>query len=323
MELPMKTHLILAAALLSPLLPAQPLSESDRDQVLEKLDSFKEEAGKKANTRLGDAATALKKAVQSENASTDLYLKCKEQVDFLDAKRTTNDFRNWKRASKDWLESDGFGAAAQNQIRWLMLSLKASAEPSKADKLGPEALECLESIFREPAPLARHTGMLATPMRDTVFARTYGIRGDKIEAWPSSPIQKRDKQVLIEETFEKAIFPGYRESKNFKGLRDAWDRRIHFEEVIAGFWTGDDRQEDKHMEELAKEGNHPNRAEFLREREPDLKWQKEMDLFQSGDQKAAVLNLLAHLEENLTHSKARDWEAQLRGALQPMEAGAN
>lgn len=319
----MKTPLAALLVLLSPMLRAETLSDADRQQVLERLDSFKEEAGKKATTRLSDASAALRKAMENDKAAFDLYLQCVEQADFLSAKRSSNDFREWRRRNRGQLESDGFGTAIRHQIRWLMLSLKASAKPAQANQLGPETLECLEGIFRDPKALARHTGFLATPMNETIFAKAYGIRGDRLKDWPAAPIQKEEKEIELGETFEKAVLPYFRAKKDYAGLREAWDRRIHFEEVIAGFWTGDDKQEDKHMEELAEEGNHPNRAEFLRETKPDLEWRREMDAFQSGDQKKAVVALVEHLEENVTHSKAREWEADLRQALSPQAAAAN
>ncbi|MBB5352925.1 hypothetical protein HNR46_003174 [Haloferula luteola] len=315
----MKT-LLAATLLLSPLLRAELLTDADRDQVLQRLDTFKEEAGQKASSRLGDASSALKNAMASDKAALELYLKCVEQADFIAAKRTSNDFRDWKRRNREWLESDGFGTAVRHQIRWLMLSLKASANPNQVESLGPEALECLEGIFRDPKNLAAHTTFLATPSQETLFAKAYGIQGDRLENWPSAPIQKEDHKISLAETFSQAIFPSYRKSKNFAGLRSAWDRRIHFEEVMAGFWTGDDRRQDKHLEELAEQGNLPGRTDFLRTTQPDLEWQKEMDLFQSGDQKKAVVALVEHLEQNVTHSKAREWEAELREALKPSDA---
>ncbi|WP_353566250.1 hypothetical protein [Haloferula sargassicola] len=313
----MKTQLLVLAVLTSPLLRAEPLTEADRQQVLERLDSFKEDAGKKASTRLGDAAGALKKAMGSDKAAAELFLKCKEQVDFLDLKRSSNDFRDWRRGNKQWVDADEFGTAARHQVRWLMLCLKASSQPAQARKLAPEALECLEGIFREPEKLARFTSFLATPMHDTVFAKAYGIQGDRLKDWPASPITKDDREIKIAETFEEAIFPYYRAAKDYAGLRQAWDRRIHFEEVIAGFWTGDDQGHDKHLEEMAEKGNLPQRSEFLRETKPDLEWRKEMDLFTAGDQKKAVVALVEHLEENVTHSKVREWEAELRAVLSP------
>lgn len=319
----MKTLPVLAILAFVPMASAEPLSEVDRQQLLEQLDSYKKTASEQATSRMGDAAADLTAAMKSDKAALDLYLRCTEQVDFVRTKRETGDFREWKRRNKDWLDSDGFGLAARHQVRWLMLSLKASAHPESKDKLAPDALECLDAIFRSPKPLARHTGFLATKMKDTVFAKAYGLGGDGLEDWPESPIQKKDAGITIETTFDEAIFPGYRSAKDFAGLRDAWDKRIQFEEIIAGFWTGDDQQRDRRMEELAATGNHPNRAIFLRDTQPDLEWKKEMDLFRSGDEKKAAVSLVKHLKDYVTHSKAREWEAELRGAISPQEAAAN
>ena len=48
-----------------------------------------------------------------------------------------------------------------------------------------------------------------------------------------------------------------------------------------------------------------------------------MDLFEAGDQRVAAIKMFKHLEANLSHSDARDWEAQFRKLISPTDTEAD
>nr|MCS5538841.1 hypothetical protein [Roseibacillus sp.] len=54
---------------------------------------------------------------------------------------------------------------------------------------------------------------------------------------------------------------------------------------------------------------------FLEVRRPQLQWQKELDLFQVGDQKGASLRMLKHLETYPSHRDIATWIVEFQAAV--------
>ncbi len=304
----MRTHPALLATLLAiGTLHAEPLTEADRQALIDQLDSLRGEAGEHASKRLQGAASDFAAAMRSEEAAMALYLKCVEKVDFEERDRSHTDFREWKRRNKDRLDDEGHALALRHQLRWTVLTMKAAASPAERRKLAPELLEALEAIYRTPNELRNHFGILTQSVGSTIFARAYGLTGYQIEDWPMSPLSGNGDGVKVAAPFEQVIFPAYRTAANYDALRAAWDRRIHFEEVTRGFWSRDSTEE----------GESPARETFLAEMRPQLDWDKEEDLFKAGDERKSAVTLLDHLKRHIGHSKARDWEARFRELVDP------
>ncbi|BCX47902.1 hypothetical protein HAHE_18100 [Haloferula helveola] len=305
----MRIRSLAIATLLVPQLHAAPLSEADRQALIEQLDELKGQAGEQATTRLKAAAAAFSSAMKDEDAATELYVKCIEKVDFEMQDRDSSAFRDWKRRNKDRLDEEGHGLALRHQLRWAVLTLQAASDRTKTAELAPELLEALEAIYRDPKALSRHFNILGQPVDSTVFARAYGLSGYKIENWPMSPLQAGRDKVRVDAPFQLVIFPALRQKKDFAGLREAWDRRIHFEDVTCGFWSGGD----------AEDGMSPERIAFTTDTRPMLEWEKEEDLFKQGDQQTAAVAMLTHLKNHIGHSHARDWEARFRELVEPKD----
>lgn len=286
---------------------AEPLTEADRQALLEQLDSLRGKASQRASTRLAAAAADFGKAMLSEKEAVELYLQCVEKVDFEERDRSHTEFREWKRRNKDRLGDEGFGLALRHQLRWSVLTLKAANSPGETQKLLPEMQQALEAIFRTPAELRDHVQILTQSTSLTVFARAYGLTGYEIEGWPMSPLEGSGGQVRVAGPFDQFILPALRARRNHDELRRAWERRIHYEEVACGFWSRDSTEE----------GESPARQTFLAEAQPQLRWTAEEDLFRAGDERRAAVKLLEHLERYIGHSQARDWEARFRELINP------
>lgn len=291
---------------------ADPLSQADRQALIEQLDTLRGEAGAQASKRLQGAAGDLAAAMMNEQAAVELYLKCVEKVDFEERDRDHADFREWKRRNKDRLDEPGFALALRHQLRWTVLTLKAASAPTETQKLAPDLMQALEAIFRTPADLRGHVDLLTQPVGSTVFARAYGLTGYKIDGWPMSPIDGGGAAIRVEGPFEQLIFPALRAKRDAAELRSAWTRRIQFEEFAKGFWSQDSTEE----------GESPARESFLAEKRPQLLWAMEEDLFRAGDERRAAVALLEHLKRNIGHSQAREWEARFRELVDPQEKPA-
>lgn len=293
-------------------LTADPLTEVDRMELIEGLDKLKSEAKKRAMSRFGGASAAFKEGMASGEAATDLYLKCVEKVDFTDHDKKASEFRDWKKRHDNRLDDEGHALALRHQLRWTVLTMKAAGSPEKIADLADEALEMLSSIYQTPAELRRHVGVLGQSVSSTYFARAYDLSGYKVPNWPMSPLTGTAGKVKVDGPFEQLIFPALRAKGDFPALRAAWEKRIQFEEIAAGFWSDEPFDEKTPGESEARE-------KFLATTKPQLEWAREIDLFKAGDQRAAAIRMFKHLEGNLSHSDARDWEAQFRELISPEE----
>ena len=295
--------LILAAAGAT-MLPcaADPLSPADREALLDKLEQIRDSVQSKTTAKFGSAITAFRSAMGSPEGTITLYLKCVEKIDFTDRDRKAADFRAWKRRQDDQLENPGFALALRHQLRWLVLTLQASAP--KADKVEIAALasDILDGMFRDAPRLEGQAQLLEQPVYTTVFARAYDLGRPQVKDWPAAPLE-------IEKIYNQVILPPLRDPKHLDALKEAWAKRIQQEALLATTVKGGGRR-----------GDPAAAGKFELETRPDLEWQAEVDLFESGDEKGAALRMLEHIEENLDHKNARNWGAQFRELLNPKEA---
>ncbi|MEK7949098.1 hypothetical protein [Luteolibacter soli] len=308
---------------------ADPLSQADREALIEKLENLRENAKEKAMGRIGTAMSAYKAAMGSDEAAVEFYLKCVEKVEFEDQKKSAQDFREWKRRQEDQLKQDGLGRCLRHQLRWLVLTLEAAEAQGNLKDLAPKASAALDDIFNSPDQFGGNVGPLREPVTNTVFARAYNIGGAKVENWPLSPLE-------IPAIFNQVLFPPLRATGKLDALREQWQRRIRYEGVMHKEWGGGGRGGENRGGGRPGEGrggenrgggghaeDHSAEYEkFVNETLPDLKWQMEEDMYKSGDQQRAAVNMLAHIENNLTHPKARDWAERFKTLIEPPKAEA-
>ncbi|MCW1924102.1 hypothetical protein OKA05_16160 [Luteolibacter arcticus] len=315
--------LLLSAA--PPVLHADPLSEADREALIEKLDNLRDTAKEKAMGRLGVAMAAYKAAMGSDEVAMEFYLKCVEKVEFEDQKKSAQDFREWKRRQEDRLKQDGLGRCLRHQLRWLVLSLEAAEAQGNFKELAPKASAALDDIFSNPDQFAGNVGPLREPVTNTVFARAYNIGGVKVENWPLSPLE-------LPAVFNQIMFPPLRATGKLDLMREQWQRRIRYEGLMRkemtggggggggeGRGRGEGRGEGRGDGGRAEE-NSAEYEKFISETLPDLKWQMEEDMYKAGDQQRAAVNMLTHIETHLTHPKARDWAERFRSLIDPPKA---
>ncbi|MCU0796735.1 MAG: hypothetical protein MUF31_12470 [Akkermansiaceae bacterium] len=291
----------------------RPLKEGDRSFLLEQLDSLRDRATENATQRFTGASSAFRQAVTSDDAAVELYVQCVEQVDFKDRERSSSEFREWKKNNKQRLSDESFAVALRLQLRWLMLTLRANATPDDVADLGPEAASIIETLFRDPKALAPQVGLLTENVGGTVFARAYKIHHDRLEGWPMAPLERSGRSFTAAPVYEKVILPPLRKARKYDELRTAWATRIRQDEIAAGFWSGEG--------ERSEEGQSLERERFLTETEPQLRWQAEADLFRTGDEKSAAVQMLKHLENHLSHPQARAWEDEFRQLISPKKEG--
>lgn len=297
----MRHLLALPLLFAAPSLRAEPLSEADREALIERLTKLHDSAREKAMGRIGIAIAAFRTGMASDDAAAELYVKCVEKVEFEDRRRSSREFREWKRHQDDRLKDPGLRRCLRHQLRWLVLSLEAAEAGEKRDALAPKAAEALESIFTDPGQFAGNVDPLREPVTSTVFARAYNLGGARLKDWPLSPLD-------IAAVFDRVIFPPLVEAAKFDALRDQWLKRVRYETIARDDWRGDEGK--------SKERS-PDYEKFIAETLPELRWEMEESLYDAGDERRAAINMLSHLEENLTHPKAREWGDSFRKRIEP------
>lgn len=284
-----------------------PLSDADRESLLESLERLQKEAQAGADSKLNLALSAYRNALVSEQATHELYLNCLEKVNFVDKEKSGVDFAKWKRAESEKLSEPGLKLALRYQLRWLILTIQASSEKADRDKLAADAQEVVDTIFRDPEKVQGQQAILSQGVTGSLFAMAYGIGGLKVEKWPLSPVE-------LESIYEELLFSRSRASGNSAELRAAWVKRILQEGAKIEFFptrqpkNRENRNEDNHEQEVAK---------FTTQTQPKLQWEMEMDLFKHGDEKGSAVRMFAHFQKYASHPAAQEWAEQLKELLTP------
>lgn len=299
----MKTlSLALILASLLPLAAQQNLTPSDREALLDELVRIRKDANAKVDARFNAASSAFRNAAGSPDAAFDLYLKCEEMVSFDEMRKKNVDFREWRRNNDNWLSDPGFHLALQQQLRWLILTLEAASEKPDRDKLGVEAAKIVDSIVAQAEDLSTQQEMLEQEVTSSIFARAYDINGLKVKSWPLSPSP-------LAEVYEQVLLPPLRRADMIDALKAKWKQRMIDEGFLIQAWSGRPGEKPKTGQQS------PAFNKFVSELVPKLKWNAEIDLFKVGDEQAAAIRMLKHIEDNLTHQSAPEWSEDLANML--------
>lgn len=294
--------MLICSAILVSSARSEQLTAADREALLENLEKIRETADSKIDARFRVAIAAYRDAMTSDDAAFEFYLKCTEKVNFTDQNKKAADFREWKKKEDEKHSEPGFRMALLYQLRWLVLTLRASSEKTKISDLVGEAQETVDLIFRDAEKLAGQDQTLSQSVTATVFARAYEINASGKNNWPTSP-------VMLEQIYDVVIFPPLRNSSRVEYLRAAWIKRIQ-QEIL----------KNEHLSEggaRKKTPRAPDHDRFMAEMLPELQWKMEMDLFKSGDESGAALRMLKHIEKHLDHKSVRAWSDDLKALLTP------
>lgn len=293
-SLPMKRLAALLLLFANPVLAEEkPLSEIDRELLLEKLKEIQESSNSTVKGRFGVALTAFKRARESNAAAHDLYLKCIEKIRFEDQVKKASEFRDWKKRHKDRTDSEGFRLALRHQLNWLVLTLEA-AQVEDITTMSSRGISVLEAILRDAEELKGQSELLKDSVLKSIFADAYSVNGIDVIGWPTSPLD-------ITSLYEGVILPPLRDPDTTSALRSAWLKRIEHEGTLLEKWTN---------EASADRDRKPGFEKWLVEGRQNLMWRMEVDLFVNGDQRGAALRMLEHLKTNLTHKSAPKWIEQ-------------
>ena len=268
------------------------LSELDRELLLEKLKKIQESSNKTVQGRYSVAVTALKGAVNSDGAALELYLKCYEKVHFTDQALKSQDYREWKRRNKDRHDEPGFKRALRHQIAWLLTTIDVASNPKMRENMSEKAIATLDRIFLDADTLDGFQGILGQSALGSVFAKAYDLdKSVKIQDWPKGPLE-------IDSMYEMIVMKPLRNRESISKLKEAWSSRIKHEGLVHQLWG---------REGTVGRDRKPEFEQWMGQGRINLLWLMETDLYAAGDEKAAALRMLDHLEKYLSHSSAPQW----------------
>ena len=278
------------------------LTDADRQALLEKLKQVQEGAGTRAEQRAGSAEAAFRAAMGSDDRANEFYLKCVEKVRFQDEKKSSQDFREWKRRHKDREDNEGFRRVLRHQLNWLMLTVQANEMGEDSEGvLSARAIAALDAIIGDKALEGEDFKLLEQDVTQTVFALAYGVGSE--EKWPQSPVK-------LEDVYTKHILPPLEKKKDVAAYRSAW-----------GKWI---QQEANLQEARAKSPGRGERSaayeRFLVEKRPQMLWDLQKKLYEMGDQQGAALSMLKHLESYAGNKNELKWTQEFLEMLTPTES---
>ena len=293
---------------------AQTLSSADREALLEKLDDLRANADSRVDERFRMAIAAYRAASASDQAAAEFHLDCIEKVNFKDQRKKNSEFREWKRKEAEKLSAPGLGLALRLQLNWLALTLRAASQKADRESLLPEVQQIMDAIVRDAEKLKEHQQILNQAVNSSFYAKAYDLGNINVERWPLAPGQ-------LGQIYDQILLPPLRKPDRVAALRAGWTKRIQQEMAIKESWTAASDPASKKIG-TADALRSPAYELFLADTLPELQWQMELDLFKSGDEQAAALRILSHLEKNIGHKSARAWAAEFSKLLNPAETAA-
>lgn len=317
------------------------LSTSERATLLKQLKTALDSSQEELIKRQGSAYSAYQKGIQSDSAALELYLRCVELTEFQQKGLRDTDFREWKRRRSTLLSESGYKRALRHQLNWLVLSIEASTlDPTKKEdreRIQQATAKRLNELYKDAVNLTSKEDNLNNRIQQelsknvftSTFAKAYGFHTLKVTGWSKGGEDHTEKKEEEEEglrswpdnpksisnIFQNLIFPLYREEMEIVSLRKAWEQRITFQEVGLQHWS----EEAKYSGRSTKDLPTPALITFQRDKKPDLIWEKEVDLFNHGDQRQAAANMVQHIQDNLSNNRSASWTQELMSLLSPQE----
>lgn len=285
-----------------PAAAARPLKDEDMDRLIRQLAEIEATLQGKRSTYNNSLLAQLKEAGNSEEKAFQLWLDGTKEFDFDEKGKTSTEFAEWKRTKGKELHNPQFMTALRLQVKYLSVLIIYSNAPS--DSLKSEAIAAAAAYLDDLAGSARkldgHLEELNRPVLDGVIAKHL-----KLDA--SLPKSKADagKPGNIQEIYEKAILPYYREKGQTAALLSAWQKLITQETAMV--------EAEKIPEKLET---------FNKERLPALKWSQAREMFEAGQEDPATSAMLAIIKGNMAHKQTENWISEMTRLLQAKKESA-
>jgi hypothetical protein len=283
---------------LFPLAAAITETPLDSALLLKELESVASSRQQKLNSDLTAIEQELNAAAASPAAALELYLKVIFATEYEGKRRDETEFVAWKKQEKETLRSAPYTLALQLHLRYLILSLHRLQERPPATLI-PEILAYVdywqnqESSFLEKDVRKSVEPFLFKPITESPFTKYYQFESQlgRLPEWEMVP--GKSWSIL-----EKSVMPSLRQQKSPQ-LLALWDDRILREKTQAD----QDPAVDKKLR-------------FAQQTEPRLSWARAQDVYAIGQEKSALLEMMALVRTHPLHPDFEAWVQELRILLQ-------
>lgn len=289
---------LLAVSLTSAPAADEELSSSDRDNLLESLDTLRDSARATRNERYRTARTTFQEAIGNPQRLMQVFYDSVRMVDFERQGKPGSEYRAWEEQFQANLDKDKLQTKLRYQLRWLLLMMQAEVNQNPPALAG----DCLGLVRELMAEATANQGLLAEMgegATGSVIARAFDLDSLEIEGMPAAPLP-------LQPVFELALKPA-RQRKDFAEMRSLWNERVSLEGRIV----------ENSVKEDEKLKDNQAARDFALTTRPNLLWQMEVDCFKAGDERTSAANLLGLLRDSDSTSQALKWESELRGLVDP------
>ncbi|MEM0970069.1 MAG: hypothetical protein AAGJ31_12000, partial [Verrucomicrobiota bacterium] len=217
---------------------AQELSPSEREQLGKIVSQIEETLTGGVSNNNERALSTCIAAAGSPKAAGTFFMECTKVLDFEEAGKRESDWREWRDANEDWIESDDHLLALQLQLRFLILKLqftKAATtdeehQAAARDQLIPAIMRYYDEVAASISQLEGQRSVLTSSVSNSKFAKRLklDITLDVPEPWVDSPLP-------VDAVYEQVILPNLREGTKHPSLMEAWDRRTAHEKGMLAF----------------------------------------------------------------------------------------
>ncbi len=281
------------------------LTDSDRVVILERIAELEATSEARVTGLYLKAIAAYKSAVQSDTETMKFYLACYEKVNYTDKGLSNSDFRDWKKRNDAKLSAKSYRAALRMQLAWLLLSLEAASEEVEVTEMSSKALSHLNNLFSDKDVITEQRSLISQNAMSSVFAKTYSLN-IKVADWPRSALD-------IDGIYDKLVMPPLRSGRRIPELRAAWGRKILSLAKLT------ELQPSRGRTSGSSSVNEVAMLAFKTNVHPQLVWDMEKECYEAGDERAAALNMLKHVEANITHKSAPKWLGEFQAYMDPVD----
>lgn len=282
----------------------QELTESDRANLLKKVEALKRAKVSKNNAELNRALTAFRKGAASDREAFDLYMLCQKQILSQNPRTSPGDLVDKLAEIRD-KTTTADKRALRHQLTWLIPTIEAAVDPDQLYSSTNKLQGVLANIVNDTKTMNQKSvqSLGASPF-NSIFGKAFDIAKYKPKEWPNSPLD-------YDGLYWGLICENLVARKQFNEARNQWAKRINIERSIIAAY-------DKKAATLTKAGElTPEVKKYVNNKAPVLKWKLEQALYQAGDERQALTEAYKIIEQFPTHKNYLGWLEWITDVLQP------
>lgn len=282
--------------------PAKPLKDEDLDRIIKQLAAIEANLQGTRSSHNTGLLTQLREAGAAEEKAFALWLDATKEIDFDEKGKSTGEFLDWKRGRGKEMHNAAFMTAVRLQCKYLAVLIvysNALTDSARAEAIAG-AVSYLDDLVSSAQKLGNRMDELNRGVLECVIAKHLKLDASMAKITGNDAYRPGN----LQEIYEKAILPYYREKGMTSQLLAAWQKLISQETVMV--------EAEKVPEKLET---------FKKERLPVLKWRQAREMYDAGQEESAAASMLAVINANLGHKQAGAWIGEMTDILKAKREG--